>query len=103
MLKFCKNENCPTSYDLLSFQKGELPRKSSRPVSEHLETCEFCAAEVEFYSTYPQSADDSSMPVAEIPGPLYQLAEALLKHRHRDSSSLNSLLNGKSNLAVESV
>jgi hypothetical protein len=98
MLNFCKNENCPSSYDLVSFQSGDLSRKRSRQVQTHLEACEFCAAEVEFYSIYPQSPDDFVDQPAEIPGPLYELAEALLKNRHRDSSALNALLNGTASL-----
>ena len=49
-----------------------------------------CAAEVEFYSHYPQ-AEGTAEPV-EIPAPLYELAEAILKKRHADSASLNALL-----------
>jgi hypothetical protein len=98
MLNFRKNENCPSSYDLVSFQNGKLSRKCSRQVRTHLEGCEFCAAEVEFYSLYPQTPDDAVDHVTEIPAPLYELAEALLKNRHRDSATLNALLNGTATL-----
>jgi len=98
MLNFSKNENCPSSYDLVSFQNGELARKRSRYVKMHLGSCEFCAAEVEFYSIYPQTHDDGIDQPAQIPGPLYELAEALLKNRNRDSAALNALLNGAASL-----
>jgi anti-sigma factor RsiW len=98
MLNFRKNENCPSSYELVSLQNGEFPRKRSRQVHSHIEECEFCAAEVEFYSIFPQTADEAVDKVAEIPAPLYELAEALLRNRHRDSAALNALLNGKASL-----
>lgn len=87
---FCKNEDCPSSYELLEFQKGDLTRHRALELGGHITACEFCAAEVEFYSHYPQ-AEGATEPV-QIPAPLYELAEALLKKRHSDASSLNALL-----------
>lgn len=87
---FCKNESCPSSHDLLEFQNGDLPRSRSVDIRRHMASCEFCAAEVEFYSHYPQ--EDDVQETSVIPAPLFQLAEALLKYRHNDSSSLDALL-----------
>ncbi len=93
---FCKSEACPSSNDLLDFQKGSSPQKNSDDIRGHLESCEFCSAEVEFYSHYPQE-EGSGEPVelAGIPAPLFELAEALLKNRHTDASSLDALLKNK--------
>jgi hypothetical protein len=91
-INFCKNEDCPSSIELLEFQNGDLSRHRSLEVRRHLANCEFCEAEVEFYSNYPQGQDDGREEPAQIPAPLYELAEALLKNRHGDPSSLNSLL-----------
>jgi hypothetical protein len=96
---FCKNEDCPSSQELLEFQKCDLSRTCSSGIRKHLASCEFCAAEVEFYSRFPQ--DETVGEVAEIPAPLYDLAEALLKNRHADASSLNSLLTEKGGLVVD--
>ncbi len=93
MTGFKKNENCPTSHDLLKFANGEGARRRAEQVRRHISRCEFCAAEVEFYSHYPQ-AEGTTEP-AEIPTPLLELAEALLKKHHTDARSLNSLLKGK--------
>ncbi len=95
---FCKNEGCPTSNELLDFQNGDLVRSRSREISKHMADCEFCSAEVEFYSHYPQA--EGTVEAAEIPAPLFQLAEALLKRRHADSHSLNSLLTENEELLV---
>ena len=95
MTGFRKNEDCPSSQELLDFQKGVVERSLRGGIRSHLVLCEFCAAEVEFYSYYPQ--EDSPCDTSEreeIPAPLYQLAEALLKNRH-DASSLNSLIKDK--------
>jgi hypothetical protein len=90
MTGFYKNENCPSSHELLGFEKGELPDQRGSAIRRHIATCEFCAAEVDFYSHYPQ-AEGTTEP-AEIPAPPYELAEAILKNRHSDSASLNALL-----------
>ena len=98
---FCKHEDCPTSNELLEFQTGELTQSRGRDIRSHLAACEFCDAEVEFYSHYPQEEASSDVfENVEIPGPLYELAEALLKNRQADSSSLDSLLKGKSGLVI---
>jgi hypothetical protein len=100
---FCKNEDCPSSNELLEFQVGELSKRRSSQVRKHLTSCEFCAAEVEFYSHYPQEevqpeADGNN----DIPAPLFELAEALLRNRNGDNKSLNSLLN-ENNLVIDKV
>lgn len=92
MANFCKNEDCPSSQDLLDFQNGDLILGRGPDIRSHLASCEFCSAEVDFYSHYPQIRYEESPLPAQIPAPLYELAEALLKNRHTDSSSLNILL-----------
>lgn len=94
MTSFCKSEDCPSSNILLEYQRNELPREHSSEVREHLSSCEFCSAEVEFYSHYP--LDENAPEHIEqgfIPAPLYELAEALLKKRHTDTLSLDTFLN----------
>ncbi len=90
MSSFCKSEDCPSSDELLEFQNSEARREKIRT---HLASCEFCSAEVDFYSRYPQD-EGAAEPVklTGIPAPLFELAEALLKNRHADASSLNELL-----------
>lgn len=82
MTGFYKDEDCPASFDLVAFEEGELTPVQSRAIMEHLDACEFCAAEAEFYSMYPQDEMpvDVSQPAA-IPAPLFELAEALLKKK----------------------
>ncbi len=92
--EFCKNEDCPSSNELLEFQVGELSKRRSAEVRKHLSTCEFCQAEVEFYTHYPQ--EEGILDPTEdnrIPAPLFELAEALLRNRNGDHRSLNLLLN----------
>lgn len=99
---FCKHEDCPTSGELLEFQSGTLSKTRLAEILQHLETCEFCDAEAEFYSQYP--LDEGACETwenVEIPAPLYELAEALLKNRQADASSLESLIKRKRRLAVK--
>ncbi len=92
MSGFCKNEDCPSSNELLDFQRGDLVRTRGSEINKHLRSCEFCSAEVEFYSHYPQEESVAEPAESEIPAPLYELAEALLRNRHLTASSLNELL-----------
>ena len=103
MINFCKNEDCPSSNELLEFQNGDLLRARGSEIGRHLTDCEFCEAEVEFYSNYPQVQDETREEPAEIPAPLFELAEALLKNRHGDPSSLNALLKEKNGLVTDKV
>ena len=45
--------------------------------------CEFCAAEVEFYTNYPQA--EEKVEPTEMPQPLFELAEALLIKKKDDA------------------
>ena len=91
MTKFRKSANCPLSNDLLAFQTGKISLREKERITVHLRFCEFCAAEVDLYAHYPQSED--SVENAEIPKPLYELAEALLSNKHKNHSSLKRLFN----------
>ncbi len=95
---FCKNEDCPSSQELLDFQIGDLDRERGVDVRIHMASCEFCSAEVEFYAIYPQANEDIFVEPAKIPAPLFELAEALLKNRDSDHNSLNMLLRGTEGL-----
>lgn len=93
MINFCKGANCPTSDDLVLFERGETAHRRSKQICAHLAACEFCAAELEFYAHYPQTEDDAAASTkAEIPAPLYELAKALLDNKHKDFLLLNNLL-----------
>lgn len=90
MITFCKSTNCPSSQQLLSFERGAVSVKEREKIETHIAACEFCAAEVEFYAHYPQS--EEAVARVEIPIPLFELAEALLGNKHKDFFTLNKLL-----------
>jgi hypothetical protein len=92
MSDFCKNEDCPASQELLDFQNGDLPIDRTLEIGRHLATCEFCEAEADFYSHYPQIQEDEVAETEAIPAPLFELAEALLTSRHTSAASLERLL-----------
>lgn len=99
MLSFHKNRDCPTSQDLLAFQNGSATGSIRRRIGDHICECDFCGAEAEFYSRFPQNGDDS-ISVSEIPDHLFQLAEALLNNKHSGNSLLKKLLRENEQLAV---
>jgi hypothetical protein len=58
----------------------------------HLSACEFCVSEVEFYSNFPPAEEAVQTP--EIPGPLFELAESLLKKDLENESRMLSEIDG---------
>jgi hypothetical protein len=98
MVSFRKSTVCPSSEKLLTFQSGETAEKEAQKIRRHLALCEFCAAEVEFYTHYPQSEEQIER--TEIPLPLYELAQALLSNQHKDFVSLNQLLREPESIKV---
>lgn len=61
-------------------------------IRSHLRTCEFCAAEAEFYEHYPilgETYEQVSSPA--IPEPLFELAEAILSKKE-PSRTLDRLI-----------
>ncbi len=90
MAEFCKNIYCPSSQELLGFQRREYFSSGFVDIETHLTVCEFCASEIEFYRNYPQS--EEVIAGVEIPRPLLELAEALLSNKHKDFFALNKLL-----------
>ena len=101
MINFRKNENCPSSYNLLAFQNGDSTSKGSESIRMHMENCEFCSAEVEFYAHYPQA--EEQIEAAEIPVPLFELAEALLGNKHKDLSMLDRMLGENEGMALKNA
>lgn len=101
MINFRKNENCPSSYTLLAYQNGDNSNKGSDSILKHLENCEFCSAEVEFYAHYPQA--EEQIDAAEIPVPLFELAEALLGNKHKDLSMLDRMLGENEGMALKNA
>lgn len=90
MFTFCKSASCPSSFELLAFQHKESEAAVRLKIEFHLKVCEFCEAEVEFYTKYPQS--DENCVATEIPVALRELAEALLGNEPADVLTLNKLL-----------
>ena len=92
MVTFRKQEDCPSSEDLLSYQLGDLEGVRGRDVGRHLSSCEFCSSEVDFYEHYPVAKDaDESAENVKMPKPLFELAEAIL-NRKRGSESIEDLM-----------
>lgn len=61
-------------------------------VRRHLEICDFCGAEVEFYLFFPPDGGSRPEP-GPVPPPLYELAEALLD-RSSNLRAFYSLVGG---------
>lgn len=86
---FHKSVNCPSSEKLLAFQNGDATAAERDKIFVHLRFCEFCASEVELYAHYPQA--DEQIEKSDIPAPLFELAEALLSNKYKDTSLLKKL------------
>ena len=92
MATFRKQEDCPTSQQLLAYQLGDLESSASRPIGRHLAVCEFCTSEVAFYERYPVARETEESPAeVKMPKPLFDLAESLL-NRKRGQESMDEML-----------
>jgi hypothetical protein len=92
MSDFQKQGDCPSSQDLLAFQTGEMSVADGGFIRLHLRTCDFCAAEAEFYEHYPINDEAHEVVCSpEIPEPLFELAEAILSKKE-PSRSLDRLI-----------
>ena len=92
MVNFSKNKNCPASEDMLSFQTCRLTEPERKVIRKHLGTCDFCSAEVEFYTHFPQP--EGTVEPAPMPQPLFELAQALM-NKKKDNSFFNKLMEEK--------
>ena len=91
MLSFRKDKECPTSEELLAFQKGEAAKNSIRTIYDHILGCDFCGAESQFYSNFPTEGEET-VRVEEIPTHLFELAEAILKNKNEGGRLLSQLI-----------
>ena len=89
MSKFRKEIHCPSSFALVDVVNGEIPGDEGLRIAHHLASCEFCAAELDFYAHHLPEAADGDIP--SIPKPLRELAEALMEHETIHISRLRSL------------
>ena len=89
MGSFVKTKECPASQSLVAFQAGQAELAEITLIERHVEACEFCAAEVDLYRSFPPV--EERVEAGRIPEPLRQLAEALLQRRS-DLSPLYKLL-----------
>lgn len=75
-VEFRKTAGCPASVTLLYFQRNDLPAEAVTGVKNHLEECDFCAAELPLLAHH--SPDSGAYRVPEIPMNLRMLAESIL-------------------------
>jgi len=88
MGSFCKQDECPASDALVALNEGDAGSYTLE-LEKHLMACEFCSAEVDLYRHYPPVEED--VPVEQMPRPLFELAEALLR-RDNDMRPLYRLV-----------
>jgi hypothetical protein len=90
MSEFRKEKDCPSSFRLVELLYSELDGKEGLSIASHLASCDFCAAELEFYKHYPPRP--VHVDAAPMPGPLLELAEALIANEKIHISRLETLL-----------
>lgn len=77
VVSFRKTETCPSSSLLLSFISNALSPEITTLVKHHLDSCEFCDAEVPLLARY-EAATKPECKAPDIPINLRILAESLL-------------------------
>ena len=89
MGSFCKKEDCPTSEELLTLHHEGDKKFDAVRLRDHLSTCDFCAAELNFYRWCEPV--DEFVEAGQMPPALYELAEAILC-RESDPTPLYKLI-----------
>jgi len=77
MTAFRKRLSCPSSQTLLAFQQSHLGYEDDSRIESHLESCDFCNAELQLLTVHHCEAEEYIF--AEMPAPLRCLAESLLR------------------------
>ena len=90
MSSFRKEKDCPSSFDLVEVLNGTVDGEQGLKIAAHLASCDFCAAELEFYQYFPPDVEK----VSDVPMPdaLKELAEALMARETIHISKLEHLL-----------
>jgi hypothetical protein len=79
---FRKTAACPASATLLSFRCQNLPAETARQVEEHLDSCDFCCAELPLLA-HCETVVSGGHKTPEIPMDLRILAESILGRKVR--------------------
>ena len=90
MSYFRKEKDCPSSYELADSVVGQLSGDQALHIARHLGSCDFCAAEIEFYKHYPPVM--FSVEPDPIPDPLFELAQSMLTKESVSRSQIEFLL-----------
>jgi hypothetical protein len=92
MSDFRKKIDCPTSHALADCLFEPLDGHRGVQIANHLASCDFCAAELEFYRQYPPQPI-RRVETPKMPTPLQELAETLLNGETIHIKTLEGLLN----------
>lgn len=96
--KFCKRVSCPPAELLLAFQAEELEPVDYRDIAKHLAECEFCDSELRFLVAHPPL--EEACQEIEMPFPMRQLAEAILKRKYLNADFLTEISGDQETLPV---
>lgn len=76
--RFRKLRTCPQTETLLTFCQSNHAAARRGRIAEHVESCDFCGAEVQMLSRHAQTAGALSLPAHAMPAHLRRLAEDVL-------------------------
>lgn len=76
--RFRKLRTCPQTETLLTFCRSAHAGARRGRVAEHVESCDFCGAEVQMLSRLAPTAGALTLPAHAMPAHLRRLAEDLL-------------------------
>ena len=76
--RFKKLRTCPHTETLLTFCRGARTAARAVRVAEHVESCDFCGAEVQLLSRHAPTADALPFDAHALPAHLRRLAEDVL-------------------------
>lgn len=84
--RFRKLRTCPQTETLLTFCQSTHAAARRGRVAEHVESCDFCGAEVQMLSRIARTAGALSLPAHAMPAHLRRLAEDVLAEPCRNGA-----------------
>jgi hypothetical protein len=87
-IAFCKRATCPSSQILLAYRTRGLEAEQVVWVSEHLDKCDFCGAELQLLTEHAPPAEEEESTLVDMPLNLRCLAKSILTADWRSIESL---------------
>lgn len=97
---FRKRRACPSSEMLIDHARRSLDGARRDPLARHLDSCDFCGAEMQMLSRFPPPANALPFVATDLPEPLRRLATDVLRRATGEHAPVTEALQGIERLTL---